>query len=286
MQPGQWRRMLVTLGMGVFGWLGSLAAFAAGGEIPKSADGQAGVIRGVTRCDADLNLALPVAGRIAVLHVEDGTVVEQGKELLSLERSAEEYDVERRRVQWQGQAELKAARARQKTAEQQAGAARRVYETSQGISKEELDNRELALTLASAEVARLQNTKEMERLDYLTARENLERRTLRAPSRGIVVKVVKQPGESIQANETVLRLCDLQRILFIAHLPLDKSERLQVGDAVFLRVGTQQNRVEGKVLFVSPVVDASSWLREVKIEMGSPAAGMRPGMPASLELPE
>ncbi len=243
-------------------------------------------IRGVTRCDADLNLALPLAGRIAIVNVEEGALVAKGELLLSLDRVAEEYDVERRRIQWQGSAELKAAQARKATAAQQVKAARRIFSASHGISREEMENRELALALANAEVMRIETAKEMERLDYLTAKENLERRTLVAPTRGIVVKLIKQLGESAQANEAVLRLCDLRRILFVAHLPPAQSERFQAGDTVFLRVGAQQLRVEGKVMFVSPVVESSSGLREVKIEMIQPDPGIRPGISASLEVTE
>ncbi len=269
-------------GSWVFGGWGSALAKTEGAAAKGEAGGQ---IRGVTRCDADLNLALPVAGRIASVAVEEGAVVEKGAVLLSLDRLAEEYDVERRRIQWQGKGELKAAQARRSTAEKQVQAAQRIFNSSQGISREELENRQLALSLAEAEVTRITTAEEVERLDYLTAKENLERRTLLAPTRGIVVKLVRQLGESIQANETVLRLCDLRRILFVVHLPLDRSEQFHAGDQVVLKVGSQQTKVQGKVLFVSPVVESSSGLREIKVEMIQPDPGMRPGIPASLELP-
>ncbi|MBF0181241.1 MAG: efflux RND transporter periplasmic adaptor subunit [Magnetococcales bacterium] len=266
-------------------WFSVVEALAGAEEGDPSAAELAAAsgVRGVTRCDADLNLALAVAGRIAAVKVEEGTLVKQGTLLLHLDRQAEEYDVERRRVQWMGQAELKAAQARRDTAEKQVMAARRIFNASHGISREELENRELAFSLAESEVVRLRTAKEMERLDYLTAKENLARRNLLAPTRGIVVKLVKQLGESVQANETVLRLCDLRRILFVAHLPLEQSEKFQVGDKVVLRVGERPIRVQGNVLFVSPVVESSSGLREIKIEMLQPDPVIRPGMPATLE---
>ena len=194
-------------------------------------------IRGITRCAADLALGLSVAGRIAEVKVREGQVVRPGDVLMRLDQSAEQLDVERRRVQWQGTAEVTLAQARKETAEAQLAAARRVYKESQGISREELDNRELVMTNALSELERLKTSKEMERLDYLTAKENLERRTLHAPSPGIVTRLVKLNGESVQAHETALRLCDLSSIQFVVNVPAQASEQLRQGATVSLQVG-------------------------------------------------
>lgn len=241
-------------------------------------------IRGTTRCAADLTLALPVTGRIARVHVREGSLVRAGDTLLNLDRGAEELDVERRRVQWQGKAELMTAQARKETAEAQVLAARRIYAASQGISREELENRELAYATTIAELERLKTVKEMERLDYLTAKENLERRSLRAPTRGIVTRLIKQEGESMQANEAALKLCDLSKILFVANVPAARSDHLSAGAVIDLVVGHGSTRTKGKLVFVSPVIDPASGLREIKVELIKPAPDIRPGVPASLNL--
>lgn len=257
---------------------------AAPAQAPAAPTDEA--VKGTTRCASDLTLALSITGRISDMRVREGSLVSPGQVLLSLDRGAEELDVERRRVQWQGQAELNAAQARMETARQQAEMARRIYESSRGISQEELQNRELALATSMSELDRIRTQKEMERLDYLTARENLERRSLRAPTRGIVTRLIKNKGESVQANEAVLRLCDLSSIHFVANVPADRSEGLREGRVVELSVGTPGRAIRGKLIFVSPVVDSASGLREVKIELIRPGPEIRPGVPASLTLPK
>jgi multidrug resistance efflux pump len=147
-----------------------------------------------------------------------------------------------------------------------------------------LENRELAYATTVSELVRLKTIKEMERLDYLTAKENLERRTLRAPTRGIVTRLIKQKGESVQANDAALKLCDLSRILFFANVPSSRSEYLRMGDTVDLNVGFNLTRMRGKLIFVSPVIDPASGLREVKIELLNPSPDTRPGVPATMEL--
>lgn len=241
-------------------------------------------VKGITRCANDLNMSFPVTGRIAAVPVTEGSVVKPGEMLMHLDRAAEALDVERRRVQWQSTAEVAAAQSRKQTAEKQMQAARQIIATSQGISQEELQNRELAYSLAASEYDRLKNAKEMERLDYLTAKENLERRNLRSPTRGIVVKVYKQLGEGVQANEPAIRVCDLSKILFMANVPAAQVGDLTAGDVVEILVGREQRPVNGKTLFVSPVVDAASGLREVKVELLASSDAVQPGMSARLNL--
>jgi RND family efflux transporter MFP subunit len=245
---------------------------------------QAEVVRGVTRCAADLQLSFALPGRIAQTFVSEGSVVKKGTVLMQLDRAAEEIDVARRRVQWQGQADLMVAQARMETAQKQVEAARSVFSANRGISLEDLQNRELALRTTLAELERVKTLKETERLDYLVASENLERRTMIATSQGIVTRIIKQTGESAQAYEAVLRLCDLSRIEFMAHVPAQLIGHLREGQSIRVSVGPSSLNVGGRVSFVSPVIDPASGLREVKVHLINPPPSVRPGVNASLEL--
>ncbi|MEX8493768.1 efflux RND transporter periplasmic adaptor subunit [Sphaerotilus sp.] len=272
--------------------IGVLAIVLCVGVLPARADPGAPAVpaasssvRGVTRCAADLGLGLALAGRVAEMRVREGQIVHAGDVLLRLDQRAEELDVERRHVQWQGTAEMTIAQARHETALAQVQAARRIYQQSQGISREELDNRELVYANAVAEIQRVKTAKEMERLDYLTAKENLDRRTLRAPKAGIVTRLIKSSGESVQAHEPALRLCDLSSIQAVINVPAQASEQLREGASVSLKVGQPPMSTQGRLTFVSPVIDSASGLREVKIDLIRQGADVRPGAPVSLELP-
>lgn len=251
---------------------------------PAHAQPPADNVRGVTRCAADLQLSFALPGRIAQTHVKEGTLVQRGAVLMHLDRAAEELDVERRRVQWQGQADLMVAQARLETAEKQLQAARAVFNDNRGISLEELQNRELAVRTTQAELERVRTLKETERLDYLTAKENLERRTLVAATPGIVTRLIKQTGESAQAYEAVLRLCDLRRIEFVANVPAEQAALMGEGRLVQVMVSGLARPLGARVTFVSPVVDAASGLREIKADLVNPPPSVRPGVGASLLL--
>ncbi len=244
-----------------------------------------GGVRGVTQCLRDLSLGFPVSGRIAALPVQEGSVVKAGDVLANFELVAEELEVERRRLVWQSEAELRAAIARAATAATQASAARAIFSQNRGISREELENKELASALAAAEVQRLRNAKLVEQVDYRTAQEMVARRILRAPSPGVVTRIIRHAGESVQINETAIRLCDLSKILFVVNVPIAALGGLEAGAParVMVQAGAEPVAVEGRVIFVSPVVDAASGLAEVKVELEpNLAAGIRPGLQARL----
>lgn len=261
----------------------TLALVALAVALPAGA--QTEPVPGVTRCAADLQLSFPLAGRIAQTLVREGALVGPGTVLMHLERAAEELDVERRRVQWQGQADLMAAQARLEIAEKQLQAARTIFNDNRGVSLEEVQNRELAVRTTLAELERVRTLKETERLDYLTARENLERRTLVAGTTGIVTRLIRQAGESAQAYEAVLRLCDLRRIEFVAHVPAQQGARLSEGRLVRVQVSGHARPLGARLTFVSPVIDPASGLREIKADLVDPPASVRPGVSASLILP-
>ncbi len=241
-------------------------------------------VRGFTRCAADLQLSFPLAGRIARAQVREGSMVKKGDLLMQLDRAAEELDVERRKVQWQGTADLLAAQARHETAAKQLAAARTIFNENRGVSMEEVQNRELAVRTTQAELERVRTLKETERLDYQTAVENLERRNLISGTNGIVTRIIKQAGESAQAYEAVLRLCDLSRVEFMANMPTEQTGRLREGQAVKVQVGSvPPATVSARVTFISPVVDPASGLREVKADLINPPAWVRPGESAILQ---
>ena len=132
------------------------------------------------------------------------------------------------------------------------------------------------------EVQRLRTQEALQALDRDTAAEALERRTMHAPSPGIISRVIRKPGESVQAYEPVLALCDVSEILFTASLPAYGVDLPEGSSVTLAFVG--QEPIAGQVRFVSPVVDAASGLRDVRIEMPERPEWMRPGLAADLIL--
>lgn len=243
-------------------------------------------IPGYTRAASDLNLALPVSGRVEMLAVRDGQPVEAGAVLLHLDNRLEQIELERRRAIWQNNAELNAAIARLPIMTVQLRNARTLFSVNSSISREEVQAKELALIAATSDLESRRAAKEMERLDFEAAREALERRTLRAPIAGRVVRVNRYPGESVQAYETVVRLVDVTSILFVGGLDERLARQLTVGSPATVAVESagEEERVEGTIILVAPVADPASGLSEVRVELPNPQERLRAGSPARLRV--
>lgn len=241
-----------------------------------------GEIRGIVECRHDLELSFASSGVIIETLVSEGQTVQSGDVLMRLDQQIERIEVDRRRTVWQSQAELDAANARANLSTRQLEAGQKVYKSARGISREELQNRELAADLAKSELARLQTQKTIEEFDFLTAQESLERRTLKASAVGIISKVVRRAGESAQANEPVLELCDISALFFVANLPVKQAETIIQGQSVTLHNTGRAIDFSGEVSFVSPVVDSASGLRRIKVQVIDPPQWLSPGTSAVL----
>jgi RND family efflux transporter MFP subunit len=247
-------------------------------------DSSLGGLRGNSECLADLHLAFAVSGLVAGIDVKEGDAVAASDVLASLDQGAETLEVQRRLAIWQNRAELDAGKIKAEVSRQQFDAAKNLQTAGGAISAEEVQNRKMAADLAAAEMQGLAAQETVQELDYKTAQDALAKRTMTAPSAGIVSEIIKKKGESVQAYEPVIRLCDMSKIIFVANLPDSLGVQLSQGDSVPVQFGNQPAPISATVTFVSPVVDAASGLRKFKFDLPSGLAWLRPGMTAELML--
>ncbi|MBF0185565.1 MAG: efflux RND transporter periplasmic adaptor subunit [Magnetococcales bacterium] len=234
----------------------------------------------------DLKLSLPIAGRIDAILVKEGQTVNKGDELLHLDKSQEELEVKRRHLLWMDRAKLEELLTREKILKSQISNARALL-LGKTISRKQLEDEELTLAATIAERQALEVAKEREKVEYELARDALARRFLYAPISGMVVKLHYQTGESVAANEAVIRLVDVSRICFTGNLDGKTAARIKPGHLLKVRFGTDPSAEvrQGSVVFVSPVADMASGLVEIKVEFGNTEGKVRPGFVGQLILP-
>ena len=113
---------------------------------------------------------------------------------------------------------------------------------------EEVDRAEADAAIAAAQLLALQEDMVVKRLDYDRARVQLERRTVRAPARGIVVHVHKEAGEFAGPNDPhVVTIVQLDPLLAVFALPSRQARRLATDKAVRVRLPETNAVVKGKV---------------------------------------
>lgn len=251
-----------------------------------------GSIRGITEPFRSLILKPhgkrqpPWSGRIAKVLVQEGDIVEVGQVLVELDHSEEEIEARLRKLIADSDAELRSAVERERTLGMLADAARKLYERTKSISKEDVEKKDLEYRLAVAEKERLQTIEERERLESEMATESLAKRVLRAPIRGVIARVFLREGESCEPVDPLVQLVDVSRGYFNCNVEEKLGRTLTKGQTVQLRLqaGSEFVPVNGTVSFVAPVVDPSSGLMLVKVEFENPQGNVRPGV-AGLMIP-
>lgn len=118
----------------------------------------------------------------------------------------------------------------------------------------------------------------------------LDRRTLRAPFDGVVVKVVKEPGEWVAPGDPVVEVVGIKRLRVVGSLnagewaPADIEGR-KVTVEVTLPRG-EKVTVHGRITFVSPVVKSRELPVSADIETQAKGGQLlvRAGLPAAMTI--
>lgn len=237
-------------------------------------------IAGITAPVNEATLSSIFPGQIHTIHVEEGSTIEEGGLLIELDKRSETLDAERRKIISESKAEVNAAGQRMLLLQNEWETARQLYETTKSISQEERDRKKLEYELAKAEHDRLNTIELQEELEYKLAVEQLNRRDIRSPIRGTVTRIYLQEGEGCDPRQPLIEVVDASACEFICNVPENLTSKLQSGATVRLQIESGETLVDrtGAIVFISPVVDPASGLREVKAEFDNTDGSVSPGV--------
>jgi membrane fusion protein (multidrug efflux system) len=208
---------------------------------------------------SDIEMSTAIAGTVAVIHHGEGTFVEAGTVVLELESRVEQLDLERKAVQVET---LKAELARSET----------LLKSTSSISREEVDKKRGEFRVASIELE--------------LAKEALAKRRIAVPIAGIITLLPVEVGEYCQPPRILLRVVDSRQFYAVANVEPRSVTAVSLGNTVRLDVGSdEQQRFEGKVVFISPVVDPGSGLLRIKALFTNANGRLRPGVAGVLQFP-
>jgi RND family efflux transporter MFP subunit len=242
--------------------------------------------RGITEPYRDTTLSATVSERVSAIICEEGELVREGTVVLELEREEETLEVDRRRLIAESKAEVTAAEQRLETLQLDLKATRQLYESTQSVSREELLQKELECKLAEAELEGLLIAEKREEIEYCIAQVQLEKRLIRAPFDGVIVKIHPEVGENCTPQDPLIRIVDTAKCRLIVHLEASVSRQVKEQMDVRIRIDGLSNPsiLPGTVVYISPVVDPSSGLREVKVLFDNDDGHVNPGMTGTLLL--
>lgn len=242
---------------------------------------------GVTEPIAQAAMGMTVPGRIDSIMFKEGAFVRKGTVILTLDKGEEELQVQMTRLIAENEADFHSAQIKMETYKKDYLATKTLFETSKAVSEEDVWKKELDYKVALADYEKMQMTKEKEKLEYKTALVQLEKRVLRAPFDGEIVKIAKNRSESVQALEPLVTMANVRLCRMTAYIYAPQAKSLAKGMDVELLLNgdkTPQKRT-GRVVFVSPVVDKASMLRTVKIIFKNEDESIEPGVTGKVVLP-
>ncbi len=107
---------------------------------------------------------------------------------------------------------------------------------------------------------------------------------IRSPIDGLVTDRPLFVGDLATANQPLLTVMDVSKLIAKGHIPQSEAALLKVGNAAEIKVPGMDEPVAGKVTLVSPALDPGSTTIEVWVESSKPNPALRPGITVQLAM--
>lgn len=271
--------------------LGSAVLFCAIAHTygqPVGNNNLSGLPEGIVKPLRDQTLSAVVLGKIAHVNVQKGDSVEKGEVLIEMDRSLQDLELEHRRITMDNEAQLKIARERLEILKSELESTRELFEEARSISREEINRKLLDYQSAQGQVEELKRERRLAEVEYEITQEEIERRLIRAPHGGQITDVLVEEGEVYQPGQPLLEMVDASECYVECNLDADRVEKLELGQVVQIIVEMAGSRTvfEGEIRVISPVIDAASGLRNIRVYFDNSENRVAPGRNAYLVIGE
>jgi HlyD family secretion protein len=119
---------------------------------------------------------------------------------------------------------------------------------------------------------------------YLGTSAQLSYSEIHSPIDGVVTDRPQYEGELATANQPLLTVMDISKVIAKAHISQAEAASLKVGNPAQLRAAGLSEPIDGKVSLVSPALDPGSTTVEVWVESKKPNEALKPGMTVQLSI--
>jgi len=233
-------------------------------------------------------------GTIYDIELREGSEVAKDGTIGSLHSEKAELTVAKARVAAQGKGGKAKAEAQRELAYSTLARLMRINQKNPNfISKEELSKAEAEVKVGEAQIIDAEDNLKLAKAELDLAQEALKEHTIIAPFAGTILKVLKHPGESVKANEAVVRIGKVDKLRFYGTFPIEAAGRVRPGMVVDIRptiedadVPIEQKRFRGKVTAIGAEANSIGTTDvEVSAEVfNNQAKDLRPGLKAEMSI--
>ncbi|MFW5652432.1 MAG: efflux RND transporter periplasmic adaptor subunit [Planctomycetota bacterium] len=241
----------------------------------------------ISRPNRTVPLAFVVPGLIDEVLVQENDVVVPGQPLIRLDDSVQQRQVEAQELVSNDRSELEAALARHEMAvfdleatyEAKSREATSPRDEIRVEIEERLRSQDIEAARRNLEQAKIILAREQARLDQMTIRSSID---------GLVVEISAREGQAVDAYEPIMVVVSINPLWLSVPIPMQLGLHVQEGDEAVLHWRDLPNLppTTGRVLYVSPVTDASSNQIMVRIEVENPDNQLPSGLHALVQFPD
>ena len=117
-----------------------------------------------------------------------------------------------------------------------------------------------------------------------TAEAQLSYSEIRSPIDGVVTDRPLYAGDLATANQPILTVMNLSRLIAKSHIAQSDAALLKVGNPAELAVSGLDEPIKGRVTLISPALDPGSTTIEVWVEAVKPNPALKPGMTVEISM--
>lgn len=244
------------------------------------------VVTAITQPSDRRELAFEARGILREEKVKEGQAVKKGQVLLVQDDRSD-------RAQWealklQGNSTLEVEYAEKDLAVKQSTLKRIEGMFKQNAAPQsEVDEARLAVERAATQVKLAQQEKLQKKYESQAKGYMVENMTLTSPIDGVVERIVNRVGETTnpEPDHPAIVVVQNDPLWVVMYLPNRVVDQVKPDDTFYVRYDDKQEWKPAKVQFISPVADAKSFRRLVRLEMPNKEM-IAGGHEVSVKLPE
>lgn len=225
-----------------------------------------------------------VEGIITQIDAERGKQIRKGDVIARLDATVERETLRIAEALAQSQVDIDIAKARVTLLEKTVERARTLLRRNAG-TQVDLDVAEAELVTAKLEVARAEENHMMNQMERDRAAATYERRVVRSPIDGVLLRRLIGPGEFIHSQAQVAQIANVDPLYVDVFLPTALYNDVAVGQLAIVRPAAPiGGTYEAEIKSIDQVFDAASDTFGVRLELPNPGQALPGGVDCSLTL--
>jgi len=231
-----------------------------------------------------LEIGSPIEGVIERIEAQRGAVVRRGEPIAWLESSIERESLRMAEARANSKVGIEIAEAQLDLERKEVARAREMARRNIGTSSA-LDIAEAELLTAELQLQRAREANLLDRMELARAQAVLDRRVIRSPIDGIILRRLIGPGETVYTQAQIAQLADIDPLYVDVFLPTSIYNSVAPGQTATVYpaapIGGEYTAV---IRSIDQVFDAASDTFAVRLELPNPDMRLPAGVDCSVSL--